>query len=130
MGWFKKNTEQIQLNNDPSLNWIIIKNIEQAKSYFDNNDTFVVIFKHSTRCSISSMALSRFEREWNLNDQEVIPLYLDIIAYRDVSDYISTQLNVVHQSPQVLLVKNGKCLFNASHNAINVSHIASRIAVL
>lgn len=78
----------------------------------------VMLFKHSTRCSISSMALSRIESEWNYSDEEVLPFYLDLIAHRDVSNAIASKLNVFHASPQMIVVKNGKSVLDASHNEI------------
>ncbi len=80
----------------------------------------VMLFKHSTRCSISSMALNRTESGWNLSEDKVVPYYLDLIAHRDVSDAIADKLNVFHQSPQMILVKNGEAVMDASHNEIRV----------
>lgn len=84
----------------------------------------VVIFKHSTRCAISSMVYSRLKRSWDgeiHEDQELY--YLDLIRYRPLSDALAADYGVTHESPQVLIIKDGNCIFNASHNAINVSEI-------
>lgn len=81
----------------------------------------VLFFKHSTRCSISVMALSRFEREWNTTGVEFY--LLDLLNYRAVSNQMAEQFGVEHQSPQVLLIKNGVCVFHASHNAIDAQAI-------
>lgn len=78
----------------------------------------VVIYKHSTRCSISSMALNRLERAWT-NTEDIEPFYLDLIAHRDLSQKIAEDLNVIHESPQLILVKNGKAIYNASHMDIS-----------
>ena len=68
------------------------------------------------------MALSRIENKWN--DQEDIETnYLDLLKYRDISNEIEKTLNIEHASPQVLLVRNARCFYSASHNAINVSDI-------
>ena len=81
----------------------------------------VLIFKHSTRCSISQMALDRFERNWSeTNPSQATPFYLDLIAHRDVSNYIADYLLVEHQSPQLLLVVDGKCVFSETHQAIRL----------
>ena len=85
-----------------------------------------LIFKHSTRCSISSMAKSRLEREWNL--ENVQPWYLDLIAYRNVSNAIASQLGVDHQSPQAILLKDGIVVHDSSHNSISVSEIAKLVS--
>lgn len=80
-----------------------------------------MIFKHSTRCSISSMAKSRLEREWDLENVE--PWYLDLVAYRNVSNAIASQLGVHHESPQAILIKDGKVVHDSSHNAISVARM-------
>jgi len=84
-----------------------------------------LIFKHSTRCSISSMAKSRLERDWNLENVE--PWYLDLIAYRSVSNAIASQLGVHHESPQAILLKDGLVVYNASHNSISAFEIANNL---
>jgi bacillithiol system protein YtxJ len=78
----------------------------------------VLIFKHSTRCSISRMALKQFENEYDMGDTVTL-YYLDLIAFRDVSNKIASTFNVIHQSPQVLLIKDGKTIYHDSHEAIN-----------
>lgn len=82
----------------------------------------VLLFKHSTRCSISSMALNRLESKWNDNEQ-IPAYYLDLLSYRDVSNEIANLFSVEHASPQVLLIKNGVCVYHNSHNGINASEI-------
>ena len=88
----------------------------------------VLIFKHSTRCSISAMALSRLERAWKDSDNEKIePYYLDLIEYRPVSNQIADTFNVRHESPQVLVIKDGKSVYNNSHSGINYNDILESI---
>lgn len=84
-----------------------------------------LIFKHSTRCSISSMAKSRLVREWNLENVE--PWYLDLIAHRNVSNAIASELGVFHESPQVIVLKDGIVVHDSSHNSISVSEIAQSL---
>lgn len=84
-----------------------------------------LIFKHSTRCSISSMAKTRLEREWNLEDAQ--PWYLDLIACRSISNAIANKLNVIHESPQAILLVNGKVVYHASHNSISVAEMETHI---
>lgn len=80
----------------------------------------VVIFKHSTRCPVSSMALDRLERNWDQEEmQNVVPYFLDLISYRSISNKIAETFGVQHESPQVLLIENGKCVYNASHMGIS-----------
>ena len=83
----------------------------------------VIIFKHSTRCSISRMVLKQFENEFDLQDK-VIPYFLDLLEYRNVSNEISSRFGVYHQSPQIILVKDGKAVYNASHESIDIIKLA------
>jgi len=87
----------------------------------------VIIFKHSTSCSISSAALSRFQKAYaNLNSIKVY--YLDLIKHRDVSNEIARHYKVEHQSPQSLLIKNGQCKHHASHFEIDLKEILEAVA--
>ncbi len=80
-----------------------------------------LIFKHSTRCGISTMAKSRLEREWNLDQLD--PWYLDLLNHRPISNMIESQFNVRHESPQVILFNNGEVVYHASHSEISVDEI-------
>ena len=91
------------------------------------NGLTVLIFKHSTRCSISSMALNRLETKW-VDNATIKPYYLDLLAHRDISNEIAALFSVEHASPQVLLIKNGKCFYDNSHNGISVTGIMEAIA--
>jgi len=83
-----------------------------------------VIFKHSTRCSISSMALSRVDKK------EIASLAADfylvnVIRNRQISNLIEKDFRVMHESPQLLIIKNGICVYNESHSGIRFSEIES-----
>jgi bacillithiol system protein YtxJ len=90
----------------------------------------VLIFKHSTRCSISTAALDRVQRKWNdaTDTAAVQPWYLDLIAYREISNQIAVDYEVEHQSPQVLLIHNRNCVFTATHYDINYADIMDEVA--
>lgn len=79
----------------------------------------VLLFKHSTRCGVSRMTLKQFENEYDLDDQ-VTPYFLDLLAYRSISNAIAERFGVEHQSPQLLLIRNGKAVYDASHSEIYV----------
>jgi bacillithiol system protein YtxJ len=81
----------------------------------------VVIFKHSTRCSISAMAMNRLDRANNVDT--ITWYYLDLIAHRNISNRIAETFSVAHESPQILLIKNGECIYEESHNGIDVLEI-------
>ena len=87
----------------------------------------VLVFKHSTTCPISSTALSRVERNWSDLDGLVEFYYLDLLANRSISNALAEEFGIEHQSPQVLLIKNGKCVYDASHFGIRAGEIASQI---
>ncbi len=80
-----------------------------------------VIFKHSTRCSISSMVKGRLERSGLPKD---IPFhFLDLVQFRTVSNKVAEAFDVQHESPQVLVIKDGACVYDESHNGINMDEI-------
>ncbi len=92
----------------------------------DSKQTPQVIFKHSTRCSISSMSKSRLER--SEAPQQAAFHYLDLISNRELSGAIAEKFGVHHESPQILVIKNGECTYDESHNAINMDDIAEQVA--
>lgn len=84
-----------------------------------------VIFKHSTRCSISSVIKNRLEK--SVPPEEVDFYFLDLIAYRSLSNKVAMEFLVEHESPQVLVIKNGECVYDESHNGITMGEITERI---
>lgn len=111
-----------------SINWIEVRDAASLDAIFNGNDGRpALLFKHSTRCSISSMALSRFESEWELSPEQCDLYYIDLIAYRPVSNYIAERSSVMHQSPQAILLINGKVKYHNSHNGISAGDIAEVI---
>ena len=108
------------------MNWISIDSEKIIEDIIGRSEGGpVLVFKHSTRCPISSMALSRLERS---NDKQEIPcFFLDLIRYRDLSNKIAEQFVVEHQSPQVLLIKDGMCFYDDSHSGVTWENINSAI---
>jgi bacillithiol system protein YtxJ len=86
----------------------------------------VLIFKHSTTCSISAMALNRMERNWK-DAVGIKPYYLDLLANRPISGKIAQEFGVGHESPQVLLIRNGACVYDASHMGISFDGLKSKV---
>ena len=78
----------------------------------------VLIFKHSTRCSVSFMAKKGLETQWEYSSDDIQSYYLDLIAFRDLSNEISSKLGVDHESPQVILLQNGFVVDHQSHGEI------------
>ncbi len=83
----------------------------------------IALFKHSTRCSVSKMVLARMERYWEEAHPAVPVYYIDLLKYRELSDAVANRLEVRHESPQLLVVQGGKCVFHASHQAIHPAAI-------
>ncbi|MDN4166246.1 bacillithiol system redox-active protein YtxJ [Cytophagales bacterium LB-30] len=103
-----------------------VEQIEEIKKASAENP--VLIFKHSTSCSISAMALNRLERTWtDAASEKVSPYYLDLLAYRPISSQIAQEFGIEHQSPQVLLIKNGVCIYDESHYGISLSGILQKV---
>jgi bacillithiol system protein YtxJ len=104
------------------MNWIEITNEAQLSEVKTlSNAKPQLIFKHSTRCPISSMAKIRLER--GTSPEGIDFYYLDLIKYRDISQKIADEFDVSHQSPQVLLIKNGECVYDESHGGITMDEI-------
>ncbi|MFN7117191.1 MAG: bacillithiol system redox-active protein YtxJ [Saprospiraceae bacterium] len=82
-----------------------------------------VIFKHSTRCSVSAVAKYRLDSDWNFAEREVDVFLVDVIAHRDLSQQIASKLGVYHESPQLLLIRDGECVYDASHLDISVADL-------
>jgi len=106
------------------MEWIQLetgKQIDEIKQ----QQGYSLIFKHSTHCSISMMAKRRFELDWeNLPDN--MPLYfLDLLKHRDLSNKIAQDFSVYHESPQLLLIKDGECVLDQSHGSISVDETMS-----
>lgn len=100
------------------MNWIPLTDISQLDEIdklSSESDSRVAIFKHSTRCSISSMAKNRLEKA-----SSAIPTYLlDLIRFRDISNEIARRYNVMHESPQLLVIQNAEVIDHSSHNMVN-----------
>lgn len=101
------------------MDWKPLDSIEGWNTLLEaSNDAPVVVFKHSTRCSISRMALKLTEQRWDL-PAAVQPFLLDLLNHREVSSAIAMDLNVEHQSPQLILIRDGKSVHHANHSSID-----------
>jgi bacillithiol system protein YtxJ len=105
------------------IKWQTLNAIQQLDEIkLSSAEHFIVIFKHSTRCSISSVALARLERTEPLPN--TIYFLLDLLKHRDISASISETFSVYHESPQVLVIKNAECIYDESHGAIMADELA------
>ena len=107
------------------MNWIPLQTEAQLEAIREKSaGRPQVIFKHSTRCSTSAMVKSRLERA--LTPDSIDFYYLDLINYRPVSNKIAADFSVPHESPQVLLILNGQCVYDESHIGITMDDIVER----
>lgn len=77
------------------------------------------VFKHSTTCGVSRMVLNMFKSSYGLEPSQMDFYFLDLHAYRDISNAIADKFGVVHQSPQLLIIKNGVVVSHSSHGGIS-----------
>ncbi len=104
------------------INWLQLQSRSQIEEIIEHSKSVpCLIFKHSTRCSISSLAQNRLSKGWSLNDNAILPYHLDL------SNAVAEQFGVRHESPQVLLIKDGRCVYDASHLGISAPDIASQV---
>jgi bacillithiol system protein YtxJ len=111
------------------MNWKPLTDVRQLDEIDSMSaDKKIMIFKHSTRCSISSMAHNRLENKWrDDDDQKAIPYYLDLLNHRDISNAIASRYDIIHESPQILIISKGKCVYTASHSDIIYDEIISEL---
>lgn len=116
-----------QNSADSKINWIPLTELGQLDEIISiSNKKPALIFKHSTRCIVSRTALKQFENEFDLNDQ-VDAYFLDLLEHRDISNEIASRFGVYHQSPQLLLIKNGKSIYAVSHSDIDAGELKGKL---
>ncbi len=121
----KKNSEAKEKKELP---WKQLISMEQLDAIVDESKTTpVAVFKHSTRCGISRMVLRQFENTYNVDANQMNLYYLDLLAHRNLSDEIGIRFQVFHQSPQLIVIKNGVAVAHASHQGINASELQEYI---
>jgi bacillithiol system protein YtxJ len=107
------------------MSWQYLTDTEGWKSILEESHVKIqVVLKHSTRCSISSLAKSRLEKQMSSEDAFYL---LDLLQYRSVSNIIAADLGVTHESPQVLIIKNGQCIYHASHSEIAYDEVIKKL---
>ncbi len=110
------------------MKWINLTTEEQLSELIEKSSKVPqVIFKHSTSCSISKVALQRMEKETEV--PSIAFYYLDLFKYRPLSNKVAELFKVHHESPQVLLIKDGSCIYDESHMAIRLDEIVEQAGV-
>lgn len=111
----------IQHKHQDSLpsGWHALENIDHLDSILEaSHHKPQLLFKHSIRCGISSHALQNLLDEWQLDPENLDSWYLDLINHRAISNAIAEKTGIPHQSPQAILLKNGKVVYHKTHSAI------------
>ncbi len=111
-----KGKNESKPSNETKINWIPLTSIDQLETIKEQSKQEVVfIFKHSTRCGISRMVIKQFENLFDETSKNLKVYYLDLLNYREISNEISAVFQVMHQSPQLLVIRNTHTVFHASH---------------
>ena len=107
------------------MEWNELRTLEQVDQIVEESKSApVLIFKYSSRCSVSRMALDRLERKWKAGEtRNPKPYFLDLLSHRDTSRRVESQFDVPHESPQVLLIEGGVSVYDESHFGIDYDQI-------
>ena len=126
MGWFSSSKEESKRVS--LVNWIALTDMSQIDEIIEESKTIpVMILKHSTRCSISLMAKNGLDKSWDIEDNKIKAYYLDLLKFRPISNQIAETFNIHHQSPQILLIKDGTCNYTATHSEIDTRSIKKNL---
>ena len=110
------------------MNWIPLQAENELEQIITDSETQpVLLYKHSTTCSISATALGRLERNWKTD--AIKPYYLDLLRFRELSRQVAERFGVTHQSPQALLIYKGQCVYDASHFDIRYDELMAKASV-
>ena len=110
------------------LSWTPLISVEEINTIIEiSKNQSILIFKHSTRCGISRMIIKQFESLFNEENKQLKVYYLDLLNYREVSSKLSEVFQVIHQSPQLLVIKNGISVYNESHYEITKVNLSKYV---
>ena len=130
MGLFNKLFGESDNKDTPSsgVEWNDLTEISQLDYIIQESATTpAIIFKHSTRCAISRMALKNFESEYKIEEGRAKPYFLDLLEHRDISNEIANIFHVQHQSPQLLVVRDGVVVYHTSHQDIDAGKVREKV---
>ncbi|MCT8339970.1 bacillithiol system redox-active protein YtxJ [Flavobacteriaceae bacterium TK19130] len=124
LDFLKKSPRDVAKDEIEEVPWHMLNKMDQLDTIVEESkEKPVAIFKHSTRCGISRMVLKQFEKAYELSDSEAKLYYLDLLQNRDISSEIAARFEVYHESPQLLVIKDGKAVDHASHHSISPNQI-------
>ncbi len=110
------------------MNWITLRSIDQLEAIRNNPEQTYIIFKHSTRCPVSGMAKRNIEYTSTPVPDDITLYFLDLIAFREISNAIAEWWGIKHESPQLLLIKGDQCIYHASHSDIDMEVLLQQLA--
>lgn len=121
-----KSTSEVK--EEKIVPWHRLQSIDQLDAIVEESKSKpVAIFKHSTRCGISRMVMRQFESSYSVTEDQLKLYYLDLLSYRNVSDEVGYKFQVMHQSPQLIVIKNGSTIHHASHSGISASYLETLV---
>ena len=126
MGIFKNmfNSREEEIHSD----WKRLEEMGQLNQIDkDSENKPIVLLKHSTSCGISAMIKYQLEKDWDFKPAEIDFYYLDLLAFRSISNQIAERYNVIHQSPQIIVIKNGRAVYNTSHHMISINNLKNNL---
>lgn len=130
MGIFNKilgNTDN-KVTTKTSIDWYNLTHLNQLDGIVSESRQIpVLVFKHSTRCGVSRMVLKGFESGYDYPEDAIKPYFIDLLRHREISDAIAQKFGVNHQSPQILLIKNGVSIFDTSHSDIDATVLKQKL---
>jgi len=111
-----------------TVQWTDITDVSQLDALEAESQSIpVVVFKYSTRCNLSTFTLKKFEKKFDFEAGEAKPYFLDLRAFRDISDEIATRYGIAHESPQIILIKQGRAVYYANHEHIKFENLKRRV---
>lgn len=110
-----------------SINWSELSSLSDLDAMDAiSNSKPIIVFKHSTRCMISSVILNKLERNHRA-ENELSFYFLDLIANRTISNEVEARYGIVHQSPQAIIISKGKAIYDTSHSGVVYQDLLSRV---
>lgn len=126
---FKKTERDIAKEEIVETPWHVLSTMKQLDEIIEESKNKpVAIFKHSTRCGISRMVLKQFEKNYDLSDEQLKLYFLDLLQNRDISNEIAARFKVHHESPQMIVLKDGEVIHHDSHQGIDANHLKSLVS--
>ena len=124
MSFFTNMFGQVSVRED----WHQIRSMDDLdEAEKESHNRTIAIFKHSVSCGVSAHAKHKMEDGFNLDPDICRLYYLDLLSNRDISNEVATRFNVRHQSPQMIIIRNGKAAFDASHHAVSLATLKENI---